>query len=756
MDKIAAWILRHRKPIISVVVLITAVMAYFLKDIAVDPDVFNYLPEDDPKAVLFKKVGDQYGGNYIGIIGLESEDVFRTNTLESIRRITDTLRYIPGVGTVTSLTNVMDIKGSEWGIEVGKLVDKYSLPRTEEEIETLKAYTLSQEMYCGTLVSDDASFTAIMVKIREGVDKMEVARRIREVVTGLGLEEKLYFGGLPFAINSLGEIIMGDLLFLAPITALVIILVLFLFFRNLRGVILPLVTVAVSIIWTIGLMGLLGISISIISDTIPVILLAVGSAYTIHVVNRVIQTQDGDHGESLTRALSYIMVPVFLAALTTMVGFISFIFGSYLTMIGTFGIFMALGIAFSMILSLTFAPALMATFPARDKRKKAPAGSHSPKPDRILAALNTAIFRHPSRFLAAWLVVIIASIAGSTLVQRKVDIIDYFKKDDPNHIAEQVLRNKFGGSMPVYVTLKGDVQSPYVLNKMEEMAGFMESTGNVVHAQSVADLVCEMNEVMEEGYSIPDDQLKIQQLWLLLEGQDMMEQLVSYDLGEGLINATYNTGDVDSMKVFEDRFQAFIDQRTSEECDISFTGLPSLYLRIDHSIVSSQLQSLIYATILVIVVVTIVLRSIRNGLSSLIPITATLLVLFGFMGFAGIALDIATVLVGSVSIGIGIDYAIHMITHFNHEVRSGQSVEDSIHHAVSVSGRAIIINVLSVSLGFTVLLFSSLVPLQRFGLLVAVTMVTSGAAAITLLPAILILSARLKRNKTITKEHIQP
>lgn len=746
MNHIALQIIRFRRIIIISVILVTAVMAYFMKDIRVDPDVFNYLPEDDEKAMMFRKVGDQYGGNYIGIIGLESENVFRTSTLESIRRITDTLRYIPGVGTVTSLTNVMDIKGSEWGIEVGKLIDKYSLPTTDEEIAALKKYTLSQDMYRGTLVSDDASFTAIMVKIREGIDKIEVARNIKEVIESLGLKEKLYFGGLPFAINSLGEIIMGDLLILAPLTALVIILTLLFFFRNLRGVILPLVTVLVSIIWTVGLMCLLGVSISIISDTIPVILLAVGSAYTIHVVNRVMQTPGKDPRESLLKALSYIIVPVFLAAVTTMAGFISFIFGSYLTMIGTFGAFMALGIAFAMILSVTFAPALMASFPLKNQGRTISTRDPSHLLDRILTLLNKSIFNHPSRFLTGWLALVLIAIAGSILVRRNVDIIDYFKKDDPNHVAEQVLRKKFGGSMPVYVTFQGDVQSPVLLNRMEEVATYMESSGEVVHAQSVADLVCEMNEVMGEGYSIPDDPLKIQQLWLLLEGQDMMEQLVSYDLNEGLINATFNTGDVDSMKVFEERLQAFIDLRQSEECSIGFTGLPSLYLRIDQSIVSSQLQSLIYATILVLFVVSVVLRSIRNGLTSLIPIVATLLVLFGFMGFTGIALDIATVLVGSVSIGIGIDYAIHMITHFNHEVRSGRSAEESIHHAITVSGRAIIINVLSVALGFSILLFSNLVPLQRFGLLVAVTMVTSGAASITLLPAILIISSRF-RNK---------
>jgi hypothetical protein len=253
-----------------------------------------------------------------------------------------------------------------------------------------------------------------------------------------------------------------------------------------------------------------------------------------------------------------------------------------------------------------------------------------------------------------------------------------------------------------------------------------------------------MNEVMGEGKTIPDEQAKVEQLWFLLEGQDIMEQLVTYEKDEGLVTATFNNGDVDKMQEFVDGLEEFIRSHPGWEDHVAFTGLPSLYLQIDRSILNSQMQSLIYATLLVLVMVAVILRSLKRGLQAIIPILATLLVLFGTMGLAGLSLDIATVLVGSVSIGIGVDYAIHMISHFDHEERKGASVADSISQATRISGRAIVINVLSVALGFLVLTFSNLVPLQHFGLLVAVTMVTSGAAALTLLPASIVLSYKLQ------------
>jgi predicted RND superfamily exporter protein len=748
-------VIRARKWIVGMTIVITAVLAFFIKDLEVDPDVFNYLPDDDPKASLFKEVGINYGGNYIGIIGIESDNIFNTSTLSLVRDITDSVRFTDGVGTVTSLTNVIDIKGTDWGIEIGKLIDEYDIPDEEEELLKLKDYTLSDDMYRGTLVSEDATFTAIMFRINEGNDKIAVAGEIRDRIESMDIPEKIYFGGMPFAIESLGEIIMNDLLFLGPLTALVIILLLFMGFRSWRGGILPLLTVAVSIAWTVGLMGLTGVRISIISDVIPVILLAVGSAYTIHVFNR-IREEDGSHTLNKTEnALNYIRTPVFLTAITTMAGFVSFIFGAYLTMISSFGIFTAAGVLFAMVLSLTFAPSLLSFFPQEKNGQGAKPRKFLESP---LAALAGIITTHPKRMLSAWAPVVLIGVAGIFLIERKVDVIDYFKRSDPTYVAEKVFRDKFGGSMPVYVVVKGDIQSPEVLRRMDDISEYMKGSPAIVHTQSLVELIEKMNELMKDGKRIPDSKLKVQQLWFLLEGQDVMEQLVNFEKDEALINATFNTGDVDTMKEFTGEFQEYIDRNKPskgynparvppDSLSIAFTGLPSLYLKIDKSLINSQLQSLIYALALVFLMVSVILRSIRLGLYTMGPIMITLIMLFGIMGIVSIPLDIATVLVGSVSIGIGIDYAIHMITHFNSERRKGKDVNEAIRLAIGISGRSISINVLSVALGFLVLVFSNLVPLQRFGLLVAITMFTSGAAAITFLPSLLILGEKLRTKR---------
>ncbi len=743
MKKIAKIIIKNRIHIILITILLTGFLGSFIKDLKINPDVLSYLPDDDNVAVLFNNVGDKYGGNDMAIIVVQTDNIFQKEILQQIKQLTDSVKSIKGIGTVTSLTDVIDIKGSDWGIEIGKLIDEYDMPETREELDNLKEYILSKEMYKGTLLSEDATTTLIIAKVNTGVDKIAVTTQIKKMADKININGKLYYGGLPFIMNESSNIIMHDMVWLGPIAILAIAFVLLLCFRSLRGVVLPLLTVFIAITWTLGIMSLLDFEITLISNITPIILLAVGSAYTIHVVNRINEEKDTNRMIALIIALAYIMIPVLLASLTTMVGFLSFIFGSYLTMIRDFGLFTALGVFFSLILSVTFAPALIAITQKRWNPKilSQRADKHTIL-SNILKNISKLIFLHPKYSFIVWTIIILISIVGIFKVERRVDMIDYFKKDSEIRRTEKLLQDKFTGSMPVYVTVKGNVQSPGVLRTMKSVQDFMEQNQYIKQTQSVADLIEEMNDVMGEGKKIPDEEAKIQQLWFLLEGQDIMEQLVSYDLNEGLIQGNISTTDNEILTAFCDDLEKYIAENQSEECQMEITGLPSLYKRLDESIVQSQMNSLIIAIILVFFVVAILLRSPIRGFFAIIPISTTLVLLFGFMGFFGIPVDIATVLVGSISIGIGIDYAIHMITHFDNDHKTTNNIQTALEQSIKISGRAIIINVISVSAGFLVLLFSNLVPLQRFGLLIAVTMISSGLATLTLMPVVIKLSSK--------------
>ncbi len=736
MNRFASSIIRYRYYVIAAVMAITLFMLYALKDLRVNADVLSYLPDNDPSAQLFTRIGDVYGGNSMVIIGFSGQDVFETETLEIIRALTDSVRSVAGIGYVTSLTNVIDIRGDDYGIEIGRLVDEYDIPTDRATLDSLKTYALSKSMYRGNLVSEDATATLIAGKILNGYDHDNVVGTIREKLDALPYSGNIHYGGMPVTLHELNSNIVRDMSYISPLAFIVISLVLLAGFRSLRGVLLPMSAVLMAVIWTLGSITLLGYEITMLTNTIPVILLAVGSAYAIHVVNAILTEQHRNPEKALQRAVSYVVVPVILASATTMLGFTSFIAGSYLMMIREFGLFSALGILFALLLAITYVPATMAIL------KNKPLNTQKQEKillfDKFAKSLSSLILHHKKTLLTCWVVIILISIAGTTRIERRVDLVDYFKKDNIVRKGEDLLKEKFNGSTPLYVNISGNIQHPDLLNMMEFTQDFMAGFDYIPYSQSAADLIKQMNDVMGEGEAIPDDETKIIQLWFLLDGQEIMEQLVSPDLSEGIIQAYVNSNELHVLREIEDNFATFVEQHSTDDYELAFTGIPVMLKRLDDSIIRSQTYSLLIAMILVILMVSALLRSFRKGLTAVIPIGITVIVLFGLMGLTGTPLDIATVLTGSVSIGIGIDYAIHFISRFGEGMKMRLSQEESLERSIRTSGRAIVINMLSVSLGFAMLSFSNLVPLQRFGFLIAATMIVAGMASLTLLPLVLV------------------
>ena len=748
MERIAKAIVKLRWVIIILVLGITAFFGYHINDIKINSDIISSLPDDDPAAHLYKQIGEEFGGNDAGMIVLETDNVYKTEVLEHIKQVTDSLKVMEEVSTVTSLTDIIDIKGEEWGIEIGKLVDEYDLPDTQAELDSLRQKILSKDMYKGAIVSEDGTATMILYTTLDGADKQAVAKEAKEKVLKMGLPEKLYFSGLPMMMNDVSDLIIKDLSTLLPIVFLVIAIVLWFSFKSARGVVLPLLVAAISVVWAIGMMAVLGYDMTMISNTIPIILFAVGSAYTIHVLNRINQCIEKDRKKALIKALAYVMVPVILAAVTTVVGFVSFVFGAYLSMVKDFGIFTALGTFFALLLSIFFVPAVIAAFSMYKKEKQLNKEKRkSFLSDKILAPLIELLFRHPKYSLIIWGVLIIIAIGGVLKIERSVNMVDYFKEGNPTRESEQLMQEKFGGSQPVFVVFDGDMQNPEVLKMMIKTEKYMKKSPDISFTQSVADLIEQMNEVMGEGKKIPDSKDRIEDLWFLLDGQDIMPQLVSDELDKGIIQSRLISYDSKNMQAFVDYMNKFIKENSSENCKIRLTGMPSVYVVMDESLFNSQMSSLAIALVLVLVIVTVIVRSFSKGFYATLPIIATIAILYGFMGYVGISLNVATVLVASVALGIGIDYSIHIITHFNDTLKETGDVRESIESTIMISGKAIVINVISVAAGFLVMLFSQMVPLQQFGLLVSLSMIGSGLGALTLLPVILILT---NKRKTIT------
>jgi len=747
MERIVGRIIKFRWIIIIGVTALTLFLGYQLKNLKINSDILSSLPDSDDTGVLYKQIGEQFGGNEIGMIVLETDDIFRTDVLGDIRDITDSIQLKPGISTVTSLTNIMDIKSSDWGIEIGNLVDEYDLPDTPEELDSLRTYVYSKDMYKGAIVSEDGTATVILFTLLPEADKQEVANQIKTSVEAMDLPGNLYFGGLPFMLNDITALITSDMVVLIPIVFIIIALILLISFRSVRGMLLPLLTAAITVVWTLGIMAATEIQLTIISNIMPVVLVAIGSAYTIHVLNSINLNPREDRKLALKEAVSSVLVPIILAAITTAIGFVSFIFGAYLDMIKDFGSATAIGILIALLLSIFFVPSLISALSMYRKKKAVERqAKESLLTKYFLQPLMNLLSRHPKRVLLVWGILLLAGIGGIFMINTSVNITEYFKKDNPTRISEDIMQRKFGGSLPVYVQFEGDIQDPEVLSLMMQTKEFMMQDPNITSAQSIADLVEQMNNAMGEGMKIPDDRAKIEQLWFLLDGQDVMPQLVSDDLDKAVIQSKFASIETKAINSFTENMNQYIRENSTENVKIRFTGIPPLYVKLNDSLVKSQYSSLVIAIILVLIIVAGMMRSFSKGVYASIPIVATIILLLGFMGLTGIPLDIATVLVGSIALGIGIDYSIHVITGFNTHFKENGDTEKALEMTLMTRGKAIIINVISVAAGFVVLLKANIVPIENFGLLIAISMFSSGLGALTLLPVILLQANRRKKD----------
>ncbi len=750
MPSFSHAVIRFRKLIVALTILITMMMGFFFKNLRINPDITSYLPKNDPAARLFSYIGENYGGNLQILIVLKTDDIFNAATIRAINDLTVKFQELVGITYVTSLTNVLDFKKSREGIEIGRLIDENNLPSTQKDIAQIKSYTMARDLYRGRLVSEDGSAALIVCRLAPDADKIKVSDQVQAIIQQANLSEKVYYGGYPFLIHDMSRIIIRDLKLLLPVVISMIILALYVSFRSWPGIVLPIVSVLISIIWTIGLMCLLQIPMSIISNIIPVILVAVGNAYVIHVIGQF--NEDAGPGqnrlEHARQSLAAVLVPVFLAATTTIAGFISFVFGAYLKMIGEFGVFSALGIFFAFLISVTFVPAVMAVQNLKKIQTRARI-----KNNCFMEKFGLLVVKNRKLILLIGAFLLFAGGLGIPKIERQVEIMDYFNPDAPVRRAEQILEKNFGGSTSLQILVKGDIADPAVLRAMKNMEDFLKTLPNVHHPQSIADLIEEMNDLMGEEKTIPESRAKVNNLWFLLEGEEIMSQLVNRERSEALIQATIGKNRIREIKFLTEMINDYIRQHNTTDLVFSQTGMHCIHLQLDRAIVFNQAQSMALAMILIFALVAFLLRSFLGGLTGLLPIALSLVVVFGVMGYARIPLDIATMLLGGIAIGTGIDYAIHFSSRFRRELQAGKDPTAAVMATMVTAGRSIMINVLTVAMGFIVLALAQLVPLQRFGLLIAIMTTSAGLGSITILPAVMLTTGiGLKTNGGINEK----
>jgi predicted RND superfamily exporter protein len=524
-------IYRHPAAIVLVIAAITVFFAAQLPRAEIDNNNLNFIPKTDPARVTSDYIDETFGSSLFVMVGLERKygTVFDTEFLERIKEFADRVKEIPAVDPdgVSSIMTVDYITSEGDSIVVEKLVTG-EFTGTPEEAALLKQKLLSWDMYRGSFFSDDFTATQVIVPLNiltenaGNAEATESATKIRDLALSMfaGLAD-VYVAGFPIISGTVSEAIVADIGMLIPLVIIFVLGVLFFSFRCISGVVLPLLTVVIAAVWSLGAMPLFGAKLTIISGLLPVILVAVGSAYGIHVVTHYMSGMNTPepvdrerHREIVCALVRKIRKPVFLAALTTFAGFISLCFTT-LAPIRHFGLFSGFGVMASFAIALTLIPAL---FLIRGPKPPRPSGAKTAgrqdadgaegKPGSVIAGIFLALTRRKGLVLGIAAVIVLIGIYGTSRIIVDNAMVEMFRADSDVAKSDRFVREKFGGSRVVSVVLEADspeiVLHPDSLGAMDRLNAYLSGkVPGIGKVMGFTDMIKRINQIFNTGQS-PD------------------------------------------------------------------------------------------------------------------------------------------------------------------------------------------------------------------------------------------------------------
>jgi predicted RND superfamily exporter protein len=739
--------LRAPRTTLAVLAAATVVLGIFASRIQIDSSFENLLPAHDPERVFYEEVQAQFGSDQATQIGFFTDDIFTPENLSVLEDLTDRLAAIDGVREALSLTNVKGIEPTDFGLRIGRLMA--SRPETPEDAARFKETVLTSPLYVGNLVSPDAGAAAVLLFFEpmddEEFQRRGIAQAVKAVVDDIETREPLAITGFQTIKVQVGLLMRQDLLRFLPLSIFLIVFVLAWQFRTFRGVLLPLASVLIALVWTLGAMVLAGRAINMGTLILPPLLLAIGIAYTIHLVNRYYHELHlgRPRAEVVAATMAEMRVPLSVAALTTALGFASLAI-SPITATREMGLFAVAGILAVLVLDLTFIPAALLLMP--NLRQPPPAGEvrYSRIAARIERLSRFAIERR-WLVLAVTAAICLACLAGAPLLRVNTDYVEFFAENSDVRRDHDRFANEFGSTHPVYFVLEGE--GPGSLSRLEniqalrDLQAFVAAQPGVGSTLSLADFVALAQRALvgEDEPVMPETQADLSQLMLLLSPDDLRPVATPDFSRVNLLVKTTISGST-ALRDFVERVEGFARERFGSDVRLRTTGIVVLLNRSADALSHGQVASLVQLLAVLLLLMSLLFLSLRAGLLSLVPNVVPVIILYGLMGWGGIPLDFSTSMIAVIAVGIAVDATIHYLTAFNEQLHATGSQETAIAKVSRQVGRPIVFTSAALAAGFLTISLSNFRPVQHFGMLVAFTLVVALAAHVLLMPALVMMT----------------
>ncbi len=765
---------------------LTLLLVWRLPELRVDNSDESFLHTSDPERVRYDEFRERFGRDDRLVLVVHPPAVFELAFLEKLRALHREIeREVPYVAEVTSLINARHTRGEGDELIVEDLMEDW--PDDEAELETLRRRALSNPLYENVLLSADADHTLLSIEPftystrgpeaaalsgfeeisagrdgspppylseEEGFELMAALERVVARYTAPDFETYLV-GSLVFEHHVFGRL-QDDATRFISLSVLVILLLLYLLFRRISAVVLPLCVVVGAMLSTMGLMVWLDIPFSVTLNMLPSFLLVVGVCDSIHILTLVYRglAAGRSREDAIADALGHSGLAVVMTSVTTACGLLSFSLAE-IAPIAQLGILAPAGVMLALLYSVVLLPALLAVSPlARVASRRGVAGRGAV--DAWLARVGDFATSHPWSVVAATALLLLAALPGALEVRFSHDGRRWLPDGDTLKTAWLLLDREFEGAETLEVLVDtGDengLHDPETLHRIERAMRHSETLfvdGRPVNkAISIVDVLKEthqaLNENRSEFYVLPGERRLIAQELLLFEnsGSDDLGDVTDTRFRTGRITIRTRTADALAYPRFLEELGAGFGTILGNGLRFEFTGGLTLFSRVFEAVIYSMARSYVFALAVITPLMVLLSGSLRRGLVAMIPNLIPIYLVLALMGFAEIPLDASTLLMGGVIIGLAVDDTIHIMHKFGRYYEDTGDPSEAVHRTLVTTGSALLFTSLVLCLGFAVLMAAYMQNSFWFGLLASTGVLVAFLADLLLGPALMVLITR--------------
>ncbi len=796
-----ALVLRRPWLPLLLAVAATAFLGFHVAHLQVDSSTESLFMQDDPELRVYYLSRHVYGSDEYCVVSFSADDVFSPEAVKLVRTLTDEFTHIDGVESVASITSVPLFRSAK-SLPVAMVLLQMQAGKVmhlgDEDVDPEKARKelSTHRIYSRLLVSEDQKTTGLIVnlKIPEPNQKLEdelyrlgddidAARTAKDAAKVAELEAKrdqvdasfqeiekdrkaarsrivrevhevaarhsdggrtYYFSGVPVLVEDVAGYIYTDIFVFGGAVAGAFVLVLFVLYRRPRWVLLSLGTCLVTVLWTLGVMVLCGKKITLVSSNLSSLLFIIAMAHSLHLIRKFAEEQashpERDDRGNILAAVRHLAGPCAFTMAAMIAGFLSLAY-SKIAPVRALGIFMSLGVVLGYIATFGFLPAVLAALPPK---KAIPDGTWDGT--LFLSAFSKMTEKFP-RVVAAFAGLVIgASIYGTTQVKVETRLIDYFRPTTEVHAGLTFIDKNLGGTTTLEVLLESGEAGHFAkaenLECVRRVHAWLEQRPEVGKVMDIASFLDEIMEVFKAGrLPSPRPAAAIEMLKKAVGAKALAGYLREDQSGVRIFVRMRETSEKMDRQGILEGLREFL--KKDADCGAmakkpEVTGVFVLYANMIKSLIYDQIWIVCLGFGLICCVMFVLYRSLKTGFISVIPNIMHILFILGSMGFSGIRLDIITIMVASVSMGISVDCAIHYLCRFREELPACGDYVEAMRRSHLTSGKAIYHTSLAVILGFCTLFLSNFLPTVYFGVLTALAMASALFSCLTLVPIALL------------------